>query len=56
LLGWGITEFGGPKSDTLQKVDLNVISLKKCNDSYGDVTNDNICTYTPGKDTCQVKK
>jgi len=49
-------EYGGAKSTTLQEVDLNVIYLEKCNDSYGDVSNNNICTYTPGKDTCQVKR
>jgi len=41
-------EYGGSKSDTLQKVDLKVI---KCL-----INNTNIiCTFTPGKDTCQVK-
>ncbi|KAM0726093.1 Venom serine protease 34 [Formica fusca] len=53
-LGWGLKEFGGTKSTTLQKVNLNVISLKNCTEYYPDVTDKNICTYTKGKDTCQM--
>ncbi|XP_018051852.1 PREDICTED: venom serine protease-like [Atta colombica] len=46
-LGWGLNEYGGSKSDTLQKVDLKVI---KCL-----INNTNIiCTFTPEKDTCQM--
>lgn len=54
--GWGLLEFGGMKSNTLQKVKLNVITLAKCKQNYPDVSDSNICTFTPGKDTCQVNK
>ncbi|XP_011706867.1 PREDICTED: venom serine protease 34-like, partial [Wasmannia auropunctata] len=53
LLGWGLTEYAGRESKTLQKVDLNIISLQECSNTYPAVTNGNICTYTPKKDTCQ---
>ncbi|XP_072742533.1 venom serine protease-like [Anoplolepis gracilipes] len=53
-LGWGLLGFGGSKPNTPQKVELNVINLDKCKNYYLDVTDKNICTYTPGKDTCQM--
>lgn len=58
-LGWGLLEFGGAKSTTLQKADANVISLIKCKNDYNVKDNDtrfdkNICTYNKGKDACQV--
>jgi len=49
-------EFSGAKSTTLREVNLDVISLAKCNVSYGYVSTNNICTYTRGKDACQVKR
>lgn len=55
-LGWGLIEFGGAKSKDLQEAKVNVIDLAKCRQSYSNVTNSNICTYTPGKDSCQVTK
>ncbi|XP_029163413.1 venom serine protease 34-like [Nylanderia fulva] len=53
-LGWGMTEFGGSKAHTLQKVKLNVINPGDCAKYDSDVTDKNICTYTQGKDTCQM--
>ncbi|XP_011691267.1 PREDICTED: venom serine protease-like [Wasmannia auropunctata] len=53
-LGWGLTEYAGRESKTLQKVDLNIISLQKCRSYYSDVSDRNMCTFTPGKDTCQM--
>ncbi|XP_014477136.1 PREDICTED: venom serine protease-like [Dinoponera quadriceps] len=59
VLGWGLLEFGGTKATTLQEVDLNVINLQKCKNYYNTnnklyVTNYHICTFTPGKDACQM--
>lgn len=56
LSGWGLTSFGGKKATKLQKVNLNVINPEDCKKKEPKVTNGNICTYTPGKDSCQVKK
>ncbi|KYN17231.1 Venom serine protease, partial [Trachymyrmex cornetzi] len=47
-LGWGLLEYAGNKSDTLQKVDLDVVPHEECPDS----NDTNICTFTLGKDTC----
>ncbi|KAI4500529.1 hypothetical protein M0802_004491 [Mischocyttarus mexicanus] len=52
-LGWGTTEFGGPKSDVLMKVDLKVISGRACLSFYQNLTQDQLCTYNEGKDACQ---
>lgn len=49
--GWGMTEFGGPLSKTLQKVTLDVIPNANCPDA---ASLKQMCTYTPNKDTCQV--
>ncbi|XP_011263108.2 venom serine protease 34 isoform X1 [Camponotus floridanus] len=54
VLGWGLLEFAGAKSTTLQKVKLNVISPTKCKDYYPELTNSSICTYSRGKDSCQM--
>lgn len=32
--GWGLTEFAGNKSDTLQKVDLELFTEQECNHTY----------------------
>lgn len=32
--GWGLTEFAGSKSDTLQKVDLELYTEQQCNEVY----------------------
>jgi len=52
--GWGTTSSGGTQPMKLQKVDLPVLTTKECQRYYGtSVTNNMICTYLPGKDTCQ---
>lgn len=53
--GWGTLDFSGPKSNTLQSVNLTVISNTECREK---VTNNpiystQICTFAPGKDACQ---
>lgn len=52
-LGWGMTSFGGPVSTALKKVQLRVTSDKECR-SYFPIKNSQMCTYSPGRDTCQV--
>lgn len=52
-LGWGTTEFGGPLSNRLQKVSLDVINQSACESAYPNrITSGQFCTYTRGKDTC----
>ncbi|XP_012271469.1 venom serine protease 34 [Orussus abietinus] len=53
VLGWGTTEFAGASSNTLQKVILNVTSLPVCRRDFQEVTSNQICTYSSGKDSCQ---
>ncbi|KAH0949026.1 hypothetical protein HN011_009426 [Eciton burchellii] len=53
-LGWGLLQFGGAKATKLQKVNLNVINQTACKTVYNDADNTNMCTYSPGKDTCQM--
>lgn len=54
--GWGTTEFGGPVSDYLRKVDLTVLSNsdEKCVSAYPKIQDSQLCAYKEGKDTCQV--
>lgn len=52
-LGWGTIEFGGPLSQRLQKVSLEVTNQSHCEAAYPNkITSGQFCTYTPGKDTC----
>lgn len=53
--GWGTTDFGGLVSQKLRRVSLDVITNAVCRRSYPKLQNMNICTYTSGKDTCQVR-
>ncbi|KPJ00714.1 Venom serine protease 34 [Papilio xuthus] len=53
VLGWGTLFPGGPTSNVLQKVDLDVISQATCRRSEALLTPRQMCTYTPGKDSCQ---
>ncbi|KAG5308496.1 SP34 protease, partial [Acromyrmex insinuator] len=53
LLGWGLTEFSGMKSNTLQKVTITVITNRQCRQQYPGISNNHICTYAEGKDACQ---
>jgi hypothetical protein len=48
-VGWGTLEFGGPKSNKLQKVELDCISNTACASQMTNITATNICTQTPGK-------
>jgi hypothetical protein len=44
--GWGHDDFGGRPSTVLMHVFLNVVSSTRC-------TATQMCTFTPGRDTCQ---
>lgn len=53
--GYGQTSPSGPPSKNLQIVTLDVISKQQCNENYPyQITDSQICTLTPGKDTCNV--
>ncbi|XP_052862909.1 venom serine protease-like [Anopheles cruzii] len=51
--GWGTLDFGSPASKVLQKVSLNVITQQSCQSQMPNILASHICTYTPGRDTCQ---
>ena len=56
-LGWGTDKFGGESSSVLLKVSLSMLSTETCmkNINIGSkITNNMLCAYTPGKDTCSV--
>ncbi|WP_051085277.1 serine protease [Hahella ganghwensis] len=56
VIGWGNLQEGGSGSDTLQKVDVPVVSLEECRSAYGNsVHENNICAglQEGGKDSCQ---
>lgn len=52
VAGWGTTSYGGQTSTTLRRVTLDVIANADCTKAQY-VNNQKLCTYTPGKDTCQ---
>ncbi|KAJ2940867.1 hypothetical protein O0L34_g10127 [Tuta absoluta] len=55
-LGWGTLFPGGPDSNVLRKVDLNVITQSQCQSTRPPfLSNRQMCTLTPGKDACQVR-
>ncbi|CAG9570651.1 unnamed protein product [Danaus chrysippus] len=51
--GWGTTTFGGPKPKVLLKANVEVISQESCQRNISTLTPRQICTFTPGKDSCQ---
>ena len=44
-VGWGTIEFGGPRSDHLRKVNLNIVNSTSC-------TSSQLCSYAVNRDTC----
>ncbi|KAL2723532.1 venom serine protease-like isoform X2 [Vespula maculifrons] len=52
-VGWGRTNFYGVKSQVLRKVDLHVVSTKKCLKYHFLATPKQLCTFDMGKDACQ---
>ncbi|KAL0812067.1 hypothetical protein ABMA28_009457 [Loxostege sticticalis] len=53
LLGWGTLFIGGPTSNVLRKVDVDVISQSSCQARVPSLTPRQICHYSVGKDACQ---
>lgn len=52
--GWGTTSFGGRTSDVLRSVVLSTMSSPTCEArGMSQVTAAQLCTYAPGRDTCQ---
>lgn len=51
-LGWGTTEFTGPKSEVLLKTDLQVLDYYECYTREGG-TILQMCSYKAGHDSCQ---
>jgi hypothetical protein len=52
--GWGTLTQGGKQPTILQQVELPFMSTVECRKYYGSSISDNmICTYKPGQDTCQ---
>ncbi|QES02365.1 MULTISPECIES: serine protease [Streptomyces] len=52
--GWGTTSFGGRTSDVLRTVALTTMSNSACaSRGMAQVVPSQICTYAPGRDTCQ---
>ncbi|CAG7822946.1 unnamed protein product [Allacma fusca] len=53
--GWGTTSFGGPTQNKLRDVRVKVISNSDCTTSFGDrnITDVQLCAFTPGRDSCQ---
>uniref|UniRef100_A0A182WDZ5 Peptidase S1 domain-containing protein n=1 Tax=Anopheles minimus TaxID=112268 RepID=A0A182WDZ5_9DIPT len=53
--GWGDLDFGGPRADALNKVQLNVIANSDCSRRLGaTVPYQQLCTFTTNRDTCQA--
>ncbi|KAG8243276.1 hypothetical protein J6590_048419 [Homalodisca vitripennis] len=55
VLGWGTTEFGGPRSRVLQKGTVDLINIQDCKNSYGETIEPytQLCTYRQSVDACQ---
>uniref|UniRef100_A0A1B6F896 Peptidase S1 domain-containing protein n=1 Tax=Cuerna arida TaxID=1464854 RepID=A0A1B6F896_9HEMI len=55
VLGWGTTDFGGPRSRVLQKGTLDLINIQNCRDSYGEIIEPytQLCSYRQNVDACQ---
>ncbi|MFE6782890.1 serine protease [Streptomyces sp. NPDC057680] len=52
--GWGTTSFGGRTSDVLRTVALSTMSNPACaSRGVTQIAPTQICTYAPGRDTCQ---
>lgn len=55
--GWGETYDVNESEEYLRGVDLSILDLEMCEDSWGPLTDKQICTEDPtdsGKDSCQV--
>ncbi len=55
VTGWGTLSSGGSSPDTLQTVDVNILSNSSAQSSYPSetITSDQLAAAAPGKDSCQ---
>eukprot|EP00963_Diacronema_lutheri_P008143 scaffold717_cov402-Pavlova_lutheri.AAC.5 len=53
VMGWGTTAFGGPLSDLLLEVELQVTPQTTCEGVYGPLREEMMCAAGPNKDACQ---
>ncbi|XP_008415417.1 trypsin I-P1-like [Poecilia reticulata] len=55
VTGWGTLREGGSTSQTLQEVDVPIVSNSDCSPSYSSLTNNMLCAglSSGGKDSCQ---
>jgi V8-like Glu-specific endopeptidase len=55
VTGWGTLSSGGSSPDTLQTVDVNILSNSSAQSSYPNetITADQLAAAAPGKDSCQ---
>jgi len=55
VTGWGTLSSGGSSPDTLQTVDVNIVSNSSAQTSYPNetITADQLAAAAPGKDSCQ---
>ncbi|KAM4535806.1 serine protease 27-like isoform 2-T2 [Fundulus diaphanus] len=55
VTGWGTTSFGGAISQTLQEVDVPIVSNSRCSQTYTTLTDNMVCAGLTrgGKDSCQ---
>lgn len=56
VMGWGATSYGGPVSDVLLEVELDVMDNRPCDVAYdteGRVTDSMMCAFREGYDSCQ---
>ncbi|GAB0090087.1 venom serine protease [Sergentomyia squamirostris] len=53
--GWGTIDFGGPRSNRLRRVTLDVVANSVCASrlNNSNILPSHLCTFTPGRDTCQ---
>ncbi|XP_053680908.1 venom serine protease-like [Anopheles nili] len=53
--GWGDLDFGGPRAEALNKVQLTVVGNGECSRRVGlTVPYQQLCTFTSNRDTCQA--
>ncbi|XP_063709015.1 venom serine protease-like [Culicoides brevitarsis] len=52
--GWGSIEksFRGKRSEVLRTVELNTLNIETCKKHWPNITPNQVCTFTEGKDTC----
>lgn len=59
MVGWGATSEGGPSSQTLRQVEVDVLESRICRSSYGPSFDARkmVCAgrVQGGKDSCQVR-